>query len=56
MSISGRYLSIMYPEEPQHAQLIDGDFARFDPEAGRLTTVIERKRVGDDDIVGAWRL
>lgn len=36
-----------------YAQLIDGDFARFDPEAGRLTTVIERKRVGDDDIVGA---
>lgn len=36
-----------------YAQLIDGDFAEFDPETRRLTTLIERKLVGDDDIVGA---
>lgn len=36
-----------------YAQLIDGDFAEFDPETRRLTTLIERELVGDDDIVGA---
>lgn len=50
---SGRPLFIYKVSDRIFAQMIDGDFAEFNPSEGTLTTLISRSRINNDDIVGA---